>query len=376
VRLFQNSGVPSSCLSRRQEFEEAATFKGQIARFLQGRYGALHFLAPVLNGEETAFFANGDDEVVQRIWAREMGMPAKASLAEILLAQIESHRTEVFYNLDPMRYGSAFVRNLPGCVRKKIAWRAAPSPRADFSGYDLMVCNFPSILRSYEARGWQAGYLAPAYDPAMDEYANNDDRPIDVLFVGGYSRHHRKRAAVLEAVAGLHDQYRIEFCLACSRLTRLAESALGYLAPVGKYRRPRHIRAVSCGPAYGRDLYSRLSRAKIVLNGAIDMSGEDRGNMRCFESMGCRGLLLSDEGLYPAGMVGGETLVTYQSPADLLVKLRELLEAPEVARGIAQAGHTMVTRQYSKQAQWRSFEALVANLVDVAPGRQSRSARS
>jgi Glycosyl transferases group 1 len=362
MRLFQNSGVPPSYLTRRQGSEDAGSFKVQIARFLHGRYGAMHFLAPVLNGDETAFFCNGDDEVVQRTWAREMGMSTKASLAEILLAQVESHRTEVFYNLDPMRYGSNFVRYLPGCVRGKVAWRAAPSPRADFSGYDRMVCNFPSILRNYEERGWKAEYLAPAHDPAMDEYASNDDRPIDVLFVGGYSRHHSKRAAVLEAVAGLRDRYRIEFGLACSRLTRLAESALGYLVPVGKYRRPSDIRAVSYDPVYGRDLYSRISRAKIVLNGAIDMSGDDRGNMRCFESMGCRGLLLSDEGVYPAGMVGGQTLVTYQSPADLVVKLRELLEAPGTAMGIAQAGHDMVTRQYSKQVQWSAFEALVSDI--------------
>jgi hypothetical protein len=361
MRLFQNSGVPPSYLSRRQGFEDATTFKVQIARFLHDRYGAIHFLAPVLNGDERAFFCNGDDEVVQRAWAREMGMSTKASLAEILLAQVESHRTEVFYNLDPMRYGSHFIRNLPGCVRRKVAWRAAPSPRADFSGYDLMVCNFPSILRSYQQRGWRAEYFAPAHDPAMDEYASNDARPIDVLFVGGYSRHHTKRAAVLKAVAVLRDRYRIEFCLACSRFTRLAESALGYLAPVGKYRRPSHIRAVSCDPAYGRDLYSRISRAKIVLNGAIDMSGDDRGNMRCFETMGCRALLLSDQGVYPAGMIGGQTLVTYQSPADLVVRLRELFEAPERVMGIAQAGHDMVIRQYSKQVQWNAFEALVSN---------------
>jgi spore maturation protein CgeB len=91
------------------------------------------------------------------------------------------------------------------------------------------------------------------------------------------------------------------------------------------------------------------------------MSGEDRGNMRCFESMGCRGLLLSDEGVYPAGMIGGQTLVTYESPADLPVKLCKLFDAPEMMMGIAHAGHEMVTRQYSKQAQWSAFEALVSN---------------
>jgi hypothetical protein len=361
MRLLQNSGVPPCYLSRPRDVHEGVPFKHQVERFLDHRYGALHFLLPVLNGDDQTFFTNGDDEVLQRTWAREMGLPGKISLADILLAQIESHRTEVFYNLDPVRYDSGFVHKLPGCVRKAIAWRNIPSPLADFGGYDFLVCNSPTLMKKYEAFGWKAAYFSPAHDPVMDQYAANDDRPIDLLFVGGYSRHHMKRAAALETVASLSHTYRIEFCLARSRFTRLAESPLGYFAPVGKYRRPSCIRAVSSDPVYGRDLYSHISRAKIILNGAIDMSGEDRGNMRCFESMGCRALLLSDEGVYPAGMVGGRTLVTYQSPADLVVKLRELLQAREMMMEIARAGHEMVVRQYSKQAQWSAFEALISN---------------
>ena len=361
MRLLQNSGVPASLLSRPQDVRDGVTFKNQIERFLDRRYGALHFLLPVLTGDDQTFFTNGDDEVLQRTWAREMGLPRKVSLEDILLAQIESHRTEVFYNLDPVRYNSEFVHRLPGCVRKAIAWRNIPSPLVNFGGYDFILCNSPALLKRYESFGWKAAYFSPAHDPVMDQYAANKDRPIDLLFVGGYSRHHMRRAAALEAVASLSHTYRIEFCLARSRFTRLAESPLGYFAPVGKYRRPRPIRTVSCDPVYGRDLYSRISMAKIVLNGAIDMSGEDRGNMRCFESMGGRALLLSDEGVYPAGMVGGQTLVTYQSPADLLVKLRELLQAPDEMMGIAQAGYEMVICQYSKQVQWSAFEALVSN---------------
>lgn len=338
------------------------SFKTQIAAFLDSRYGAAHFLAPVLRGEESAFFTNGDDELLQRAWARESGMSPKSTLADILLAQIESHRTEVFYNLDPMRYGSDFVRRLPGCVKKTIAWRAAPSPEADFAAYDLVVCNFPGILKGYEERGWKAAYFSPAHDPAMDEYAINNDRPIDVLFVGGYSRHHMRRAAVLEAVAALRSRYRIQFCLAASRLTRLAESPLGFLGPLRQHRRPSGIRSIARGPVYGRDLYALISRAKIVLNGAIDMSGAERGNMRCFESMGCRSLLFSDEGLYPEGMVPGETLVTYSSPTDAAARLDELLQAPHALASIADAGYKMVSSRYSKEQQWSNFKRIVGNL--------------
>ena len=52
---------------------------------------------------------------------------------------------------------------------------------------------------------------------------------------------------MLEAEAGLKGRYRIKFRLFRSRFTRLASSPLGHVAPPGKYRRPRDIRAVTGG---------------------------------------------------------------------------------------------------------------------------------
>ena len=87
MRLFQNSAVYPAYASRHRHGQRATpTFLAQSACFLEHRYGALHFLAPVLSGDSIAFFTNGDDEMLQRAWAREMGMPGKASLVDILLA--------------------------------------------------------------------------------------------------------------------------------------------------------------------------------------------------------------------------------------------------------------------------------------------------
>jgi hypothetical protein len=275
---------------------------------------------------------------------------------------MEFHRAEVFYNLDPIRYDSEFARKLPGCVRKTVAWRNIPLPVADLGGYDLVVCNSPSLLKSYLASGWKSAYFSPAYDPVMDEYAGNQERPIDVLFVGGYSRHHMRRAAVLEQVAGLRDRYRIEFCLARSRFTRLAESPVGYLTPLGKYRRPMDIRAVSCEPVYGRDLYGLVAKSKIVLNGTIDVSGEDRGNMRCFEAMGCSALLLGDAGVYPDGMRDGETLLTYSSPAEAKELAERVINDWSGYARTAEQAHHMVRTLYNKGSQWSEFCRLVSYL--------------
>jgi len=363
VRLFQNSRYyPSMRPKIRELTRDHATFAEKIRAFINFREGAAHILLPVDQRAGWAFFTNGDDGEVQRIWAREHGLPSRASLGDILKAQIEEHRADVFYNLDATGWNSEFIGSLPGCVKKVIAWHAAPFRDVSFSDYDLVVCNFPSILAALKQQGCRTDYFFPAYDPELEPFAARRDRPVDVLFVGGYSRHHGRRAAVLEAVAKLSGEYRIVYHLDRSRLCRLAESPLGRFLPLARHRRPQAIRAITREPRFGRDYYELLSAAKIVLNGAIDMAGEDRGNMRCFEALGSGALLLSDQGSYPDGMRDGETLATYASPEQAVQQVRRLLADSEQRLGLARVGHEMVSSRYSKAAQWQRFEALVASI--------------
>ena len=192
----------------------------------------------------------------------------------------------------------------------------------------------------------------------MDTFATNRERPIDILFVGGYTRHHRKRAELLDAVASLKGIHSVAMHLDRSRLTRLAEALPSWTPRLKAHRRPEAIRAVSKPPVFGIDLYRALSQAKIVLNGAIDMAGTDRGNMRCFESMGCGCLMISDSGTYPEGMVHAKTMVTYDSSEHAVTCLQERLANPNESAGIAGAGHQMIQSRYSKQNQWDRFLAL------------------
>ena len=359
MRLFQNGGLYPSYLPRLNELAKGAPgFEERRRIFLDDRFGALHFLKPVLDGDKRAFFTNGDDEVLQRAWAAENGLRPDASLEAVLLAQIEHHKAEVFYNLDPVRYDSAFLRKLPGCVRKSICWRAAPSGRADLTGYDAVAGNFPSILEFWQGQGCKTTLLFPAIDSAMAEYGHGE-RPIDILFVGGYSKHHSTRARVLERVAALAARWRVTYCLDTSRLTRLAESALGRVLPLKKHRRPQVIADIAKPPVFGRQFYELIGKSKILLNGAIDMAGADRGNMRCFEAMGCGALLVSDAGSYPEGMKSGETILTYDSP-DLAPEViaGALQDWPRSAQS-ARQGREQISALYSKDRQWEQFVDLV-----------------
>jgi glycosyltransferase involved in cell wall biosynthesis len=360
LRLFQNSGIPAGYKRRLDAIaREHTTFNARLSVFLGDRYGASHFLKPVLDGDSNAFFTNGDDIELQRAWAREHGLPRSAELEDILLAQIEEHRPDVFYNLDPLRYDSNFVRKLPSCVKKKLCWRAAPSPGNNFVAYDLVVCNFPSIIESWRRQGLRAGYFAPAHDPAMDDCVEASGRSIDMVFVGSYTRHHVRRARTLEAASRLAAKYRVVLCLDPSRLTRLAETPLGMVPLLYKHRRPDSIRQVASGPVFGLDLYRMLASSKIVLNGAIDMSGEDRGNMRCFEAMGCGALLVSDRGRYPQGMIAGQNMLDYASEADVADVVGSALDNWPRYQDMAERGRQMVRSEYSKERQWESFQKLL-----------------
>ncbi|VVS98437.1 conserved hypothetical protein [Sphingomonas sp. EC-HK361] len=361
MRIFQNSGVYRSYRPRLARLtKDSRSFADATAAFLDDRFGAAHFLQPILNVEETAFFANGDDEFSQRLWAKENGLPANATLEEILRAQIEHHRTEIFYNTDPMRYGDDFLATLPGSVKRTVAWRAAPSAGGRFLKHDVIVNNFPGLLDQYRAQGARAEYFAPAHDPAMDRYADRTDRPIDVLFVGTYSRYHRSRALILEAVAALRLDMNVVMHLDRSRLTRLAETPLGWMGPLAKHRRNRDIRAVARGPVFGLDLLEAIGTAKVVVNGAIDMAGGDRGNMRVWEAMGCGAALVSDIGRYPDGIVQGEHFAAYASAQEAVDRIRALHADDDQRKAMARAGHAMIADRFSKQRQWERFVEIVA----------------
>jgi glycosyltransferase involved in cell wall biosynthesis len=208
----------------------------------------------------------------------------------------------------------------------------------------------------------RAEYLSPGHDPEMDQYAQRVDREVDVVFVGGYSRHHRRRAEVLELVAQKLAGLRVVYHLDRSKMTLLAETPLGLLLGLSRHRRPRAVAAVSSKPVFGRDLYEALSGAKIVINGAVDMAGADRGNMRCFEALGCGALMVSDRGAYPEGMVEGETMLGYDSGEEAASVIAKALADPERLKSIAARGAALVRDRYSKQQQWMQFCSIVERL--------------
>lgn len=359
MRVFQNIGLYKAYVPRIEGLWSGVTSYEDLIRILiADRFGGVHYLKPVVEGDAACFFTAGDNDRLQQQWAKKVGMTGRPSLDEILLAQIEEHSTDIFYNLDPIRYGNAFLKRLPGTVKKTIAWRAAPSRGAQFLDHHLIVNNYPSLAEHYRSLGAKTAYFFPGHDPAMDNYAMNQDRPIDVLFIGGFSRHHLQRAAALEAVSQLSERYCVVFNLDVSLATKIAETPLGLVGPFRKLRRPANIRQVSKDPVFGLDMYRQISRAKVVINGRVDIAGIDRGNMRVWESLGCGAALVTDDGIYPRGMKPGTDFLTHNTASDILECINSLLSNERHRFEVSTSGRKMIQSNFSKEVQWKRFQEL------------------
>lgn len=346
----------------RNPVSECTSFSERRHAFLQDRYDATHILKPVYDRDPDCFFTVCDDPTLQLLWARENGLAA-SNLTDILLAQIEAFKPDVLYQLDPILFPSSFVRRLPGCVKKVVAWRAAPIGTADLTAYDVVLSNFETLNARWREKGLRTAWFAPSWDPEMAPYAANVDRPVDVFFTGSYARTtgHNDRLVMLDAVAQLSDSYRIDLRLMSRNWGRLADRPLIRWIPV-PIRLPQSLRATKRNPVYGREMYANLSRAKILLNPATDIAGDIRGNMRCWEALGCGACMLGSAGRYPDGFDAGANFESFTDAVDLVQKVKNLLADEPRRKAMAKNGAEMLARVWSKERQWHDFQSLLASI--------------
>lgn len=366
MKLFQSAGFGSHYLEAfnlRNPVSKFESFGERRHALLQDRYDATHILKPVYDRDPNCFFTICDDPVLQILWARENGLGASSDLTDILLAQIESFQPDVLYQLDPILFPSSFVRRLPGCVKKAVAWRAAPIGGADLSAYDIVLSNFETLNARWREKGLHTAWFSPSWDPEMAPYAENMDRPVDVFFTGSYARTtgHDDRLAMLDAVAQLSDGYRIDLRLMSRKWGRLADKPFIRWIPV-PIRLPQSLRATTAKPVYGREMYAMLARAKILLNPATDIAGDIRGNMRCWEALGCGACMLGSAGRYPDGFDAGVNFESFTDADDLVQKVKNLLADDARREAIAKNGAEMLARVWSKERQWNDFQSLLASL--------------
>ena len=339
-----------------------ASFAELRFALLEDRFDALHIFEPIYQDDPTVQFVISNDKHSQLKWAKENGLNTR-SLLEIALSQMEHHGTDTLYALDRLFVNSQIVKRLPGTVRKKIVWNASPGA-VYHKDIDLVLSSHNDFLVQARNNGLRSAYFTPSHDPVMSSFARNDFRPIDVSFVGSYSDLHIRRNRLLQKIASFKNQYRMVFGLLHPKKRPLLNVPFLRRLPSPLSYVPKNLDEISCGPIFGRDMYGVFSHSKIVLNASGDLGGtEFRGNMRCYEAMGCGSCMVSDAGIYPDGMIDQQTFVSFSDEEDAIEKIQGLLRDKERTRLIGQNASKIIETKYSKASQWRRFQELAAQIL-------------
>ncbi|MBI3416405.1 MAG: glycosyltransferase [Verrucomicrobia bacterium] len=196
----------------------------------------------------------------------------------------------------------------------------------------------------------------------MSDFVSQYDRPIDICFAGGYSNLHIRRNRLLELLASLANQHHVVLALTHPQRKPLIDLPLLRRVPGPFAYLPENLRRVAVPPVFGLEMYQLFGQAKIVFNGYGEIAEQYRGNMRCFEAMGCGACMLSEAGIYPEHMTAGIHFETFRDEAELRSKITGILVDPSRAERMGCLASENLQMHYSKAAQWKAFQDLVASI--------------
>jgi len=263
----------------------------------------------------------------------------------LLLAQVKSYRPDVVHFQDPGNTDPAFPREIRQYVRLISAQIASPiSPKADLKPYDIMLSSLPNFVERFRRQGLRSYQLNAGFEPRLLKRLK--ELPAsNVVFVGGLSSSHGSRIQFLERVA-----------------QRIPVDWWGYgvenLAPNSRLRRTYH------GPAWGLQMYEKLSSARITLNHHIDVAEDYANNMRLYEATGVGSLLVTDAKCnLPSLFEHGKEALAYRNAEECVELVEHYLTHNDERDLIAQSGRRRTLQEYIYYRRMEEFLEIIKPLV-------------
>jgi hypothetical protein len=282
-------------------------------------------------------------------------------MQDILQARLEAFRPDVWfmhgYEIGPgerMR-----LRNAVPSIRWVVGWDGIVKNDAGFyAGADQVLVCHPDSVPYYSARGFHCHHFRLGFEASI---LNEIGRPAPTHglgFVGGLSltdRGHNRRLEVLDEVSralpvsywlsadfGIPGYLRRCASMAVRGQPRYALERLAKLPAV------RRLGRLSRPALFGLEMYQALADSRMVLNVHIDSAGDRAANMRMYEATGVGACLVTDhkENLQELFDVDTE-IVTFNSTAECIDKVRYLLDNETERSRIAQAGQARTLRDHS-----------------------------
>ncbi|OGW79499.1 MAG: hypothetical protein A2Z83_06015 [Omnitrophica bacterium GWA2_52_8] len=314
-----------------------------------------YFKAAGCEAEEFIF----NDNSLQWKWARENGLrviPVPALAAKgfnvltgmdwrfrVLREQIRRMRPDVIYIKEQSLLTDAMVGELKKHAKLMVQQVGSRLlARRKYTSIDFTVTSFPHFVEMFEKRGMKAYCQKLCFDPRVLKQIQIRPKKYGVTFVGGITfGQHRARNEMLEKAAEVFPD------------TGGAPAGFRWF---GYSTSARHqsdrLRLANMGTAWGMDMYQALADSSVTLNIHGEIAGRFANNVRLYEASGAGTCLVTDhkenmtEILQP-----DKECVTYQSQAEMIEKIRFLLQHPEQCADIALAGQrrTLAEHTYAQR---------------------------
>jgi glycosyltransferase involved in cell wall biosynthesis len=263
-------------------------------------------------------------------------------LAEkVVLAQIQQTAADVVLLANPFFPSVGFrqaVRRQNISVAVQATQGISDLGLLDATDTVLTVC--PRVAERYRAAGLPARVFHYGFNPDILKHVQEGTPANTVSFVGQLGGLHVRRRAFLEA---------------------LSEAVpLDWYGPASDACDPTSpLTACWRGEAFGLDMYRAIRASRLGINIPPDFAPWLFGMFRIFEVMGLGvPLVLPSQVELDPRFIPGEHVICVDDVDDAVTKIRSLLQNPERARAIGEAGQQLVLSHYGS-------ERAVANLVDI-----------
>ncbi len=294
---------------------------------------------------------------LQEQWAGENGMALGESdwMRQILCEQVRKFDPEVLIFHD-QEYLDAGLQSevLRHCrPRLVVSWDGiARCDAARFANCDLVLTNFPFVRDFYRSAGLRSEVLPYSFHPDISQRMGSMDRVHPLTFAGSLVVRSDLHVRRLRLVGGLAKNLPLTI--------RATGSILEWKwTERSQRRRLRHFRwgealdvyrlgRANLGPVHGLPMYRFFGESLVTFNVHIDNARNVASNMRLFEATGMGACLLTDGAGGMADYFEPDSeVVVYESMGEALDKARWLLDNPEKARAIGEAGFQRTMRDHT-----------------------------
>lgn len=265
----------------------------------------------------------------------------------IVRAQIIDFKPDVIYLHNLTYFSQKFLKSLKKLCHLLVAQIAYPvSDYSNLREIDLVISAAPGFIKKFAKAGIKVEYLKLAFEPTILSKLHQTKPKYDIVFIGGFTPHHRDGTRLFEQVAA---KVKVDFW----------GYGNNYLKSDSPILKSFH------GPAWGLAMYQILAAAKIVINRHVKEATKYAGNMRLFESTGIAAMLITDykDNLDEFFEIGKEIEV-YRNPRELIQKIKYYLKHDSKRKKIAQAGQKRTLRDHSYAERVKQLSTILQENLD------------